>query len=129
MKLNPDCIRDILLAVEDTVDGTRIFEYSATEPVHSRLRAYDHSEILYHFRQCSMAGLIVGFLPLDNGDSVTISDLAPDGHRFLANVRQDSIWNNTKAVAAKVGSKSLEALIQISSNVITELIKAQFGLS
>lgn len=33
-----------------------------------------------------------------------------------------------KSIAGKVGSKSLDALVEIASNVITELIKAQFGL-
>ena len=51
------------------------------------------------------------------------------GNQFLANIREDTIWSKTKTVAAKIGSKSLDTLIQISSNVITALIKAEFGLT
>lgn len=58
-----------------------------------------------------------------------VQDLTPTGHKFIENIRQDTIWNNTKSIAAKVGSKSLDAIMQIASNVITELIKSQFGLS
>ncbi len=129
MKLNPDCVRAILLAVEETVDSTQIFEYSITEPKNPRLVKYDHNEILYHFRQCSMAGLIIGFQPLESGDSVIIEYLSPEGHQFLANIRQDTIWNNTKTIATQIGSKSLDTLIQISASIITERIKIRFGLS
>lgn len=129
MKLNPDCIRDILLSVEETVDSENIFKLYKSGNEHNRLKAYDSNELLYHFHQCDMAGLIVGFLDYGDGGTVFVNDLSPDGHQFLANIRQDTIWNSTKSIAAKVGSRSLDALTQIASNVITELIKAQFGLS
>jgi len=38
------------------------------------------------------------------------------------------VWNGVKSVAGKVGATSLSALTQIATNVVTELIKAQFGL-
>lgn len=129
MRLNPDCIRDILLTVEDVTDSTQMFNYYKDSNIPKRLNKYSHNEILYHFQQCNMAELIVGYRPFDGGDSVIISDLSPYGHQFLANVRQDNIWDSTKEIAGKIGSKSLDALIQISSSVITELIRAHFGLA
>lgn len=129
MKLNPDCIRDILLAVEKVTDANTPFRYSRYKSAHQHLAKYDHNEILYHMKQCNMDDMFDGFTLTDSGDLVIIRDLSPKGHKFLANVRQDNIWNNTKIIAGKVGSKSLEALVQISSNIITDLVKAQFGLS
>lgn len=129
MKLDPDCVRDILLAVEEATDATSSFEYERSDPVPKRLKNYDHNTIQYHFQQCDMAGLIVGFKRYDAGEHITINDLSPEGHKFIANIREDNIWNGIKNIALKVGSKSLDAIIQIASNVITELIKAQFGLS
>lgn len=90
--------------------------------------AQERQQVL-DFLQCDCSGLITGVRYYEDGDYIEIDDLAPAGHQFLANVRQDNIWNNTKTIAGKVGSKSLDALIQISSNVITELIKAQFCLT
>lgn len=129
MKLNPDCIRDILLTVEDTTDSYRSLEYDSKGEKLPKLAKYDHNEILYHMNQCNLSGFLVGFQRYDTGDFVRIADLSPQGHEFLANIRQDNIWNNTKSIASQIGSKSLETLVQISSNIITELIKAQFGLS
>lgn len=128
MRLNPDCMRNILLTIEEFTDDETTFEYNRFGEIPKRLEKYSHSEIHYHFQQCSMSELIVGFRRYDAGNLITVADLSPKGHEFLANIRQDNIWNNTKSIAAKVGSTSLNALIQISTNVITELIKAQFGL-
>lgn len=128
MKLNPDCIRDILLEVEDQTDYTNSLSYSTSEPKPKRWNRYDHAEIIYHIKQCERSELLVDVMYYEDGDYIEISDLSPEGHQFLANVRQDSIWNNTKAIANKVGSKSLGTLLQISTAVITELIKAQCGI-
>ena len=126
MKLNPDCIRDILLSVEDACDYSRTMQYQKDTAIH-RLQKYSHDEIIYHIKQCKLSGLILGVHDYDSGANIMISDLSPAGHALLANVRKDTIWNSTKSIAAKIGSKSLDALIQISSNVISDLIKAQFG--
>lgn len=128
MKLNPDLVRDLLLAIEDVTDAETYFEYFKNKPAPKRLKKYTHDEIHYHLVQCDMANLIVGFHRYDGGDYIIVGDLSPEGHKFLANVREDNLWNSTKEIAAKVGSKSMDTLIQISSSVITELIKAQFGL-
>lgn len=136
MKLNFDCIRDILLYVEENTN----YKESVVLPIPSKfhirkideqyphdyiLEKYGENETFYHIEYCEKAYL----LEIEY-DSIylTINDLTPRGHDFLANIRNDNIWNNTKDIASKVGSKSLEALIQISSNVITTIIQKQFNL-
>lgn len=128
MKLNSDCVRDILLMVEECADFSNAVEYRRNDNIHKKISKYTHEEIVYHIKQCEMSELIADVFYCDDGDTVTISDLTPKGHEFLANVRQDNIWNGVKSIAKKVGSTSLSALVQISSNVITEIIKAQFGI-
>ena len=127
--MNPDCVRDILLTVEEHCDFNTEWCYEQNNPSDERLNKYSNDEVRYHIRQCGYADLlIVEASQYINGDLI-VKDLAPAGHKFLENMRQDTIWNNTKSIASKIGSKSLDALVQISSNVITELIKAQFGLT
>lgn len=128
MKLNSDCVRDILLMVEENTDFLNVVEYRKSVNIHDNISKYTHEEIIYHIKQCEMSGLIDEVLYCNDGDFVTISDLTPKGHEFLANVRQEKIWNGIKSIAKKVGSTSLSALVQISSNVIAEIIKAQFGI-
>ena len=127
MKLNPDCIRDILLTVEEFTDFTRHLHYRMNENTYPKLSNYSHEEIIYHVRQCSLSNLITKVSYYDAGESIAIQDLSPLGHNFLADIRSDNIWEHTKTIAAKVGSVSLDALIQISTGVLTQIINKQLG--
>lgn len=129
MRLNSDCVRDILLTVETECDFHNVINYRKEENTLERLSKYSHEEIIYHIKQCELSKLILGVTYCDGGTSIFISDLSPEGHKFLANIREDTVWNGVKSVAKKVGSTSLSALTQIASNVVTELIKAQFKIT
>ena len=128
MKLNPDCIRDNLLTVEENSDYLHSTEYKYGSQNFQRLNAYSEEEVAYHIMQCEKSDLIYGVSFYDCGSSADIRDLTPKGHEFLANIREPKIWNGIKMVSAKIGSASLDALTQIASNVVTELIKTQFGI-
>jgi hypothetical protein len=123
MKLNPDCIRDILFTIEEQSDFCTSMLYSPSNN-HEKflnLKKYTSNEVLYHMKQCEYSGLIiVSNWLLDPG--VVIDDLTPKGHEFLANIRTDTNWNKTKEVAQKVGSDSLNILTQIAAKVISNLI-------
>lgn len=134
MKLNPDCVRDILLGIENAcvVDMHAYFRFDNSPPlpqcVEIKLQdKYSPEEIAYHLRQCDLSGFL--FKCNRAIGITTVCDLSPAGHEFLANIRANTIWNKTKTIAEKVGTASLGAFVQISSNVITEIIKAEFGLS
>ncbi|WP_338630447.1 DUF2513 domain-containing protein [Clostridium baratii] len=127
MKLNPDCIRDILLTVEESTDFIHPLTYKINNNSHEKLSPYSHAEIAYHIRQCNLSNLLHGVNILDAGDIIVIKDLSPKGHQFLADIRSDNIWNNTKSIATKVGSVSLDALIKISTGVLTQMINKQLG--
>ena len=127
MKLNLDCIRDILLDIEDATTINTGWKYDSHSPS-PRLSHYDCFEIAYQTRYCMEANLISGFSVGGNSESVFATDLTPKGHEFIANIRENNIWNGVKSLSGKIGAASLDAITQIASNVITELIKAQFGL-
>ena len=119
MKLNPDCTRAILLAVEKVCDMNQHFEY----PKHASeiVGNFSNDEILYHARQCDFSGMFFKYSQGPDGN-FSVLDLSPKGHEFLANIRDDGVWDKVKTVSSKVGSKSLESMYQIASRVITEII-------
>lgn len=127
MKLNPDCIRNILLAIEESTDFSHYWEYKINVNSFDKLSSYTHEEIVYHIRQCEFSNLIYKVHYYDGGKNIIIQDLTPNGHNFLADIRSDNIWNHTKSVASTVGSFSLNALIQISTGVLTQIINKQLG--
>lgn len=117
MKLNPDCIRGILLTVEEKCDYDTYWTYEQDNFESECLAEYSHEEIIYHITQASQSGLIQGVLFLDAGDSVTVGDLTPFGHEFLANIRTDTLWNKIKS---KAFGASLPLLSEIAQKTARE---------
>lgn len=129
MRLNPDCTRDILLYFEEHTAANRILSFTAgsLKNQSDKLAKYTSDELMYHIEQCNAAGFFIGYSKDLTGNRM-VHDISPKAHDFLANIREDSVWSKTKGVASKVGSTSLNALCQIASSVVTELIKSQLGL-
>ncbi len=126
MKLNPDCIRDILLYVEESTDY-HVSCCISPAKLNPPLDAYPANVVMYHVEQCIMSNYF-SKTSSDLSNTITIKGLSPIGHQFIDNVRNDTIWNDVKAVSSKIGSKSLDALEKIATGVITALIQNQIGL-
>lgn len=127
MKLNPDCIRDILFVVEENTSFNQMLRLT-DDNMFGLESKYQHDEILYHVRQCQWLNLLDVEMWTMTGDCL-IKDLTPLGHEFIANVRKNEVWTNVKNIAGQIGSASLSALVQIASNVVTNLIKSQFSIT
>lgn len=126
MKLNPDCVRDVLLYVENNTDLKHFASISPSQ-IPDELSNYPADEVMYHIKQAELSALIdVPSWYLDGG--CLIKYLLPEGHQFLANIREDNNWNKTKDIAKSVGSNSLDAIKQIATGVITALIQAKLNL-
>jgi hypothetical protein len=131
MKLNPDCVHDILLSVEEICTSDRGMNYNGGSNDNPKLlNKYSCEEIIYHVQLCEKYGLILNVnYRKDDSVHILIKDLSPQGHTFIANVRKDDVWNETKSIAEKVGSLSLPTLAQISDNIITKRIESQDNLN
>lgn len=121
MKLNPDCIRDILLEVEKS--STRIYGLTLDTNIKNPLfDKYSWSEITYHIDQCVMSNLLTNAMVFDSDEFAEIGNLTPAGHEFIANIRQDTNWNKIKNRALKIGSIALPILQEIATKFIKEQI-------
>lgn len=124
MKLNYNCIRDVLLYLEDNL--------KINEPLHSKNIELDYSfeTIQYSVFKLEEAGYIQTQIIVADGLDKTaiINDITFYGHEFLNTVRPKTVWENTKDVSVKLGVKSISALSQIASQIATQLIKKELGL-
>ena len=114
MKLNPDCLRAILLTVEEKCNFHTPWEYEENSFDSEYLAELSHEEIIYHIRLASQSGLIQGVHYYDGGETIIVSDLTPYGHEFLANIRSDSLW---KKVISKGADASLPNLMELAKNI------------
>lgn len=122
MKLNSECIRDILLALEQKPFAKR---YTVQE-LEKYLPDYSVEELYYTCLKLDEGGYISlstigynkqGFLRIN-----TIDDLTFQGHEFLEKIREQSIWDKTMSIAKSTGSFSLKIL----GDIAAEVIKAKF---
>lgn len=114
MKLDFDIIRDVLLEIENdnSIQSKLDYSYENTPPE----KLYAISKLI----EAEFINAIDGSTM--DGNVYIATSLTWDGHNFLNNIRENTIWSKTKSIANRIGVKSFEALVQISSNVISQII-------
>lgn len=86
MRIDNDCVRDILLTIEEHSTFETpcyIMGYKKKYPL---LEKYDSDKFSYHLRYAKMKGLI--FTPDGKRDENV--DLTPDGHDYLNSIRENN---------------------------------------
>lgn len=127
MKLNPDCVRDCLLWLEDNlkINENNSFAVLRLNDLYGGLPEYDQVDIYYTIYNLFQIRYIEGkfsFLPSGTPKLCEIYNITWSGHQFLNNIRPKSVWDATKTNAKKLGIMSMNALSFISSKVTESLI-------
>lgn len=129
MKLNPDCVRDVLLSLEQLSDNGRVtFTFESFDFLREQLHleSYSTDEIEYHLRQCAMNGMLIGARFGSDG-WFSIVDISPKAHEFLANIRDDQQWGKVKKGLSAIRNYSLSAIGAIAEGVTSSAISAYFS--
>lgn len=144
LKLNMDCVRDVLLCVEENTglrkacyfvdlglsEATKFLGTSSElQKYQEELnKKYSNDELLYHVQYCVKTGLIkadnTGF-----GERIEVRDLTPYGHEFLSNIRDQGNWAKTKEIGGKVGAFGLNMVAKIAEGVATAYLNKQLGMN
>jgi len=123
MKLDHNCVRSLLLRLEDDLSYGKNAAVSSIE-----IDGFTNEEILYSSEKLIEAGYINGEAKIYT-DSVipyiTISSITFTGHQFLDNIRDDNVWKNTKNVLSSFSSVSLGLVSNVATQVITSIINHQ----
>jgi Hypothetical protein (DUF2513). len=134
MKMDPDCIRDILLQTEEgfviiplprlNFDTCKMEDpESLPKEKYPYIYQYDMKKLIYHVELAAE----MNFIKLnDLKDIYKIEDLTAQGHLLLADIRNEDVWSKTKDIAKKTGTFSLDALKQIAVNVVSSMITNYF---
>lgn len=140
MKLNPDCIRDIMLFCEKNtyietcevgnVLGASYHVLSAGSMCKiPPLNSYDAGALIYHIIQLIESGYLASdfsFDPIMNfkhADTPKIYYVTPKGHEFIASIGEKKNWAKTKNILKSVGTVSLTVIETISKGVATAVIE------
>lgn len=118
MKRDMDLVREIILALEDHPTG-----YATDAPL--AFPGFTEAQVGYHV-------LIMGEAELLTVDEMTaFGDSTPNavpvrltwaGHEFADAVRNDTVWNNTKARIGAAGSATLKVWVEVASKFMLQQI-------
>ena len=124
MELNYDCIRDVLLEIEKVTTFDKSFTlYNNLD----NLQQYTTEELKYHLRQCDSAGFLYKYQSFMDGN-ISVLDLSFHGHESLHSIRTDKVWFKTKDICKELGIKTLNGILQISSQIISQIISDKLGI-
>lgn len=123
MRLNPDCMRDVLLVAEEHVPLNGSLSMGN---LLSLLPSYSKDELTYTCLKLNEGNLLnVLKMNSDNATSVAnISDITYEGHQFLENIRNQSTWETVKQKLSLLGSSSVPVIVSVASQLMIEKIKS-----
>lgn len=125
MILDRDCVRDLLLTIESDGFNNTLFLEKICED--SRMKSYSNETVTYAIQKLKEANYINASILIADGAPylVSVSSLTWEGHNFLDNVRDPSIWEKVKSKSSKLTSVSLPLLAELGLS----FVKEQIGLS
>lgn len=123
MKLNHECVRSILLAIEEKHQYGKVLRLE--EILQSdRLSEFNEDEIKYVLIKLADAKYIEGTPQYGSNELIYFdcNGLTWSGHQFLDTIRDPEVWKKTKRIASKLTSVSITMLSSIGSQVLTKLL-------
>ncbi|MDE5570390.1 MAG: DUF2513 domain-containing protein [Ruminococcus sp.] len=117
MKLNYDCVRDVLLTIEEItgLDDSLLFEPVCFYDIASNLSQYDDKETLYTILKLSEAEYIKTKWmneKQENFHDYMVFDITFKGHEYLNSIRNPKVWNTIKNGAVALSMSLIPKLAE-----------------
>lgn len=133
MKINQECIRDILnylvenLSIEIEETRGSYCSISVLELIHKFEEKYEKEDIVYSINILSECYFIEG-KELEKKTQIIfamqeIYNITYRGQQFYEATKPENIWSKTKSIVSKVGIHSLEFIESIAHDVAVESAK------
>lgn len=132
ISFDPDCIRDCMLLIEKQLileDGNPIpINWNEIFENETLTMIYSKDLIKYTLRTLKENDYITTsnysiHKPTGKIYSMTISNITMVGHNFIANAKNDTAWNKTKAKIKDIGGASFDTLVKLLPVIISQMLK------
>lgn len=137
MKLNQNCVRDIMLYIEDEAKpGLYLSLNDFYNPVDKRntkyqqnLAKYDKETIEYTLMKLSETKYLKDHPSIVENKLVgyNVDSISWEGHKFLDTIRDPKIWSATKKILSHLESVSISFTSQVASKVLEDYISKNTG--
>lgn len=134
MRINIDCLRDVLLyciSNLDYIENGYIWKCEVVELKDiyksENLRQYPKKDIMYSVLKLKESEYIK--ISCQQPKEATyindcvIMDVTMKGHQFAETIKEPTVWEKTKSIANKVGNHTLHFLENLAHDVAVEIAK------
>ena len=126
MKLDIDCVRDVMLELEGLPMGSFPVE-SFTKSVEK----YGEKNVVYTFAKLKEANYINAYVQMvESGDYYcpAVYCLTFDGHEFLETIREPDIWKRLSGVVINGGTGSIKVIMDIAIELAKQAAAKKLGI-
>ena len=127
MRLDPNCVRSVLLELEEKPLGIYL-----PEELEKSVESYGIENVEYTVIKLEEAGYIrAGISKTLSSDYEIfgIFDITFTGHEFLNSVRSPSVWERLKDSTLDGGSACLKVIGEIGVEILKEMAKEKLHIS
>lgn len=121
MRLNPDCIRDVLLVVSELAipDNYGYIEEMAPEDVISKMDSskYEQREIMYTISLLFEENFLKQGSRYITTPIPYIADITTKGYQFIDSVKTEDSWKRAKSLFQSAVTKGLEISLTALYNI------------
>ena len=119
MKLDYDCVRNVMLSIESLEQGQYLNEINGS--MFPLLKEYSNEKIAYTVERLLEAGYIpnrrITPLPYDRAH-YEIDSLTWEGHQYLDCIRNDDIWDKTRKKTSLLNNIPFKMMAEIAKELI-----------
>lgn len=121
MRLNPECVRAILIFCENALNNHNIIRFGLDFEEFDTLFTSD--ELQYTSKKMIEGKLLEG---RSIGNVQTeISGITWEGHKLLDNIRDDSVWKMVLQKVKKLESVSIYVISRIAQQTVLDIINSK----
>lgn len=127
MKLDIDCVRDILIELESFPIG-----YYTISSFQKSIGIYGTERVLYTLVKLTEAGYINAKYnrTLDGRPHIeAVFDITFSGHEFLSDIKPKNNWEKISSAIKQGGGASLKVAANVAIDLGTEILKSKLGLT
>ncbi|EJO5346391.1 DUF2513 domain-containing protein [Clostridium botulinum] len=122
MKLNPDCVRDIMLNLEENliIDKDGDIEQLTVEEICSfkQLSSYQSNEIIHIIKILYDSSMLKPGKKYISDTCNRVADITPQGYEFIDSIKSKNKWNKLKSYTKPLGELTIKALFDLAvSNI------------
>ena len=135
MKMNIDCIRDILSFIVDTqtIDDNLTIVPIQVNDIYDgeKLKNYSKQEIFYSLTLLKEGGYILCTSSSYSNVVVLfeVIRITYKGHTFYESIREQTVWEQAKSAAKQVGNHTLEFIESIAHDIAVEGAKTIISMN